>query len=329
MKTERLYVLAANYNQAQLWARNNGIPWSLCRYITDSRTIEGLGAFHFVHVPPAYRRHDYFEIRGRLNHRVIMHGAKELTTFESLDQWLNEQKRRQQLIDQQAHVSNENSIAMSKWSKIKSFFLRLMRWFSIAFLIGALCGAIEIMNHACFGQEVVLDGVARLTFTDGPRSSEWSGVAISEDTVLTCEHHNHSGKVRIEFCVDQHGSPDRVCVEGQIVKVNDAMDLSLISYRAPKWARVRFYRLNAVEGNGQIKGFLRGQPVIRKASPGRRGIRFNGRLMVEVNAITDSGMSGSPLIVNDDVSGILLGGDSGGISHCVSVGTVRSFLEGR
>ena len=187
--------------------------------------------------------------------------------------------------------------------------------------------AVVALAHAnlVFGQEISLDGVARLTWTDGRESVEWSGVAISEDRVLTCEHHNKTGDVRIEFATE---GKTRVSVPGRIIKVNDSMDLSLISYEAPGWASVRFYGIDDVKANGEIRGYLRGSAVTRRAPRGREGITFGGRPMVEVLAVTESGMSGSPLLVEGSVCGILLGGANDGVSHCVSPATIREFLKG-
>jgi hypothetical protein len=50
--------------------------------------------------------------------------------------------------------------------------------------------------------------------------------------------------------------------------------------------------------------------------------------MVEVLAVTESGMSGSPLLIEGSVCGILLGGADDGVSHCVSPVTIREFLKG-
>jgi hypothetical protein len=106
------------------------------------------------------------------------------------------------------------------------------------------------------------------------------------------------------------------------------MDLSLISYEAPGWASVRFYGVDDIKANGEIRGYLRGSAVISRAPPGRSGITFSGRPMVEVLAVTESGMSGSPLLIEGSVCGILLGGADDGVSHCVSPVTIREFLEG-
>jgi hypothetical protein len=88
-----LYIFASNSSAAQMWARRNGIAWKQCRYIQGVRSLKGIGSFVFVHVPSAYSRPDYRELREILNYKVRIHGAVELDTFDALDKWLKEQRK--------------------------------------------------------------------------------------------------------------------------------------------------------------------------------------------------------------------------------------------
>lgn len=176
---------------------------------------------------------------------------------------------------------------------------------------------------AC-GQEV--DGICQITHETDNGSTRWCGVAISDKEVLTCAHHRVTGSVRIEFCAEKHGSPYRISVPGRIVRSDVKRDLSLIRYEIAPWMRMRSYVVGWPKGQAAIKGFLGSSCEVREGLPGRKGLEVEFFPVVEIRTTCQQGLSGSPLVHDYTVGGILIG-SGGGVSHCVSPETILDWLE--
>lgn len=175
-----------------------------------------------------------------------------------------------------------------------------------------------------FGQE--LDGICSITAFEKGGTSTWCGVAISGTEVITCAHHRTDGPVRLEFCVSEHGNTTRVTVPGEITRSDRLRDLSLIRFSTPRWLRVRSYVVGRVKGRPAVKGFLNGSCEVREGTLGRKGSAVDGYEVVELNAVCQQGLSGSPLVEGNTVGGILIG-SGGGVSHLVSPETIREWLK--
>lgn len=190
----------------------------------------------------------------------------------------------------------------------------------------ALC--LVLSSFRCYGQTV--DGVCRLVTP----TLQWSGVAISDSEVLTVEHHNlrPGEKVRIEFPVDRHNGEVRVSIVGEVAKVDDAMDLSLIRYSAPKWLKVKSYELSPSRiplrkrEKVEIRGFIWDQAMLTNATLFTDDRTVRGHVINTFNAQAVQGMSGSPVIFQGSLVGIQFGGDKR-VTDAVTVRTVETFLR--
>ena len=188
------------------------------------------------------------------------------------------------------------------------------------YLILALCIA-----TSCSAQDA--DGICQITkYADDGTTTQWCGVAISKDRVLSCGHHRSTGDVRIEFCLGEYGSPYRVVVPGKILRADTKRDLSILSYEAPPWMRLRTYVVGRPKGQPSIRGFLRGSCEVRQGLPGREGLKVDGFIVREILTDCQQGLSGSPLVSGYTVGGILIGSGDG-VSHCVSPETILEWLE--
>lgn len=188
-----------------------------------------------------------------------------------------------------------------------------------------LLALIIFLGQSCvFGQD--LDGICRITWQQDSETREWCGVAISDTQVLSCGHHGVTGPVRLEFCVGKHGESTRVSVPGVVYRSDVARDLSLIRYEAPTWAKVKVYRVGRLQGRAAVRGFLRGSCAVREGLPGRQGGKVDGFEVVELRVACEQGLSGSPLVEDQTVGGILIG-SGGGVSHLVDPGTIERWVE--
>lgn len=183
------------------------------------------------------------------------------------------------------------------------------------------------VGMAC-GQE--FDGVCRLS---GP-TAQWSGVAISDTQILTVAHHNQTGDLRAEFPEGSHGSFNRVGVKARVIRSDSRKDLSLLSYEAPAWLKIKSYPISREKGKGRVRGFIGDQPLTSPVRVIRTDGMVNGYSVISMKAPdleyldTLSGMSGSPILTDKGVRGIQFGQvQAEKTVEVVSIETILLFLE--
>jgi len=187
----------------------------------------------------------------------------------------------------------------------------------VGFCIGMACG-----------QE--FDGVCRLS---GP-TAQWSGVAISDTQILTVAHHNQTGDLRAEFPEGFHGSFNRMGVKARVIRSDSRKDLSLLSYEAPAWLKIKTYPISREKGQGTVRGFILDQPLSSPVRVFRTDGSVNGYPVISMKAPalehldTLSGMSGSAILTDKGVRGIVFGQiQEEERVEVVSIETILLFLE--
>ena len=183
-----------------------------------------------------------------------------------------------------------------------------------------------LLVQPALAQTVELDAPCLIYKAEQDSRSDWCGVAISRTEILSCGHHRETGDVRVEFPLGRYGSTERLSLPATVVKLDQKKDLSLIRYEAPEWASIRLVKPGRVKGPSEVQGFLRGSVASRKGLLGRADLQVDGFPVVEIVAVCESGMSGSPLIEGDTLGGILIG-SGGGVSNMVDPETIKKFLE--
>lgn len=185
-------------------------------------------------------------------------------------------------------------------------FDQMMNWFFGFVFCCILAGfAIVALCNAACGQE--FDGVCRLS---GP-TAQWSGVAISDTQILTVAHHNQTGDLRAEFPEGSHGSFNRMGVKARVIRSDSKKDLSLLSYEAPAWLKIKTYPISREKGKGTVRGFIGDQPLSSPVRVIRTDGVINGYPVISMKAPdleyldTLSGMSGSPILTDNGVRGIM------------------------
>lgn len=168
------------------------------------------------------------------------------------------------------------------------------------------------------------EGVCRIT----AGNSHWSGVVIGPGKILTCAHHKSKGPFKAEF--RRGAGLDYVSVTCELVKSNEAMDLSLLKFDTKETVKPRIYKLRKAAPN-RIWGFLHGTtPKTFKVTPGATNYSMEGRDIIDMTGegITSPqhGMSGSPVFADWDVVAIQFGGNGSSI-NAVSYDTIQEFLK--
>jgi hypothetical protein len=200
--------------------------------------------------------------------------------------------------------------------------------FKVLLLIAVFIAIVGFFVGAACGQE--FDGVCRLS---GP-TAQWSGVAISDTQILTVAHHNQTGDLRAEFPEGSHGSFNRIGVKARVIRSDSKKDLSLLSYEAPAWLKIKSYPISREKGQGTVRGFIGADPLTSPVRVIRTDAAVNGYGIVTMKAPdleyldTLSGMSGSPILTDKGVRGIQFGQvQSEKTVEVVSIETVLLFLE--
>lgn len=203
--------------------------------------------------------------------------------------------------------------------------------FVIRFLLALLLVVVAYFVtccNPCSGQE--FDGVCRLS---GP-TAQWSGVAISDTQILTVAHHNQTGDLRAEFPEGSHGSFNRMGVKARVIRSDANKDLSLLSYEAPAWLKIRSYPISREKGQGVVRGFIMDQPLSSPVRVSRTDGSVNGYPVISMKAPdleyldTLSGMSGSAILTDKGVRGIQFGQvQAEKTVEVVSIETILLFLE--
>lgn len=200
---------------------------------------------------------------------------------------------------------------------------------SIPFLIimAVVCALLWACDP-CSGQE--FDGVCRLSGS----TAQWSGVAISDTQILTVAHHNQTGDLRAEFPEGSHGAFNRMGVKARVIRSDVKKDLSLLSYEAPAWLKIKTYPISREKGMGRVRGFISGDPLTSPVRVIRTDAAVNGYGVITMKAPelehldTLSGMSGSPILTGTGVRGIQFGQvQAEKTVEVVSIETILLFLE--
>jgi len=185
-----------------------------------------------------------------------------------------------------------------------------------------------VLTSQAFAQQA--DGICWIykTFDDGT-IVDWCGVAVSDQHIASCGHHGVSGDVRVQFCIEKHGSKFTLNVPGKIVATDMTPDLSVITFEMPKGFKVKSYgRIGRAKKNPEVIGYLMGKAEVRRGPIGRVGNLRNGLPITEVQLIATEGMSGSPLIEDGVLCGILTGTDKRrGTSDYVDPQVLADFLN--
>lgn len=198
----------------------------------------------------------------------------------------------------------------------------------VLLLIAVFIAIVGFCGGMACGQE--FDGVCRLS---GP-TAQWSGVAISDTQILTVAHHNQTGDLRAEFPEGSHGSFNRMGVKARVIRSDSKKDLSLLSYEAPAWLKIRSYPISREKGQGTVRGFIMDQPLSSPVRVSRTDAAVNGYGIVTMKAPaleyldTLSGVSGSPILTDKGVRGIQFGQvQAEKTVEVVSIETILLFLE--
>jgi len=189
---------------------------------------------------------------------------------------------------------------------------------------GIVFAVAMLLASQAYGQQI--DGIGWIVKHNGDQIIDWCGVAISDRHILTCGHHEQTGNVRIEFCAEKHGSEVRLIVPGTIIATDMNRDLSVIEYKAPKWAKIKHYKIGRAKKSPAVTGFLSGVCQVRPAKFSQRKPLRNGYPIIELHVDVQVGMSGSPLLEDDMICGILTGTHRG-LSDCVDPQVIADFLN--
>lgn len=179
-----------------------------------------------------------------------------------------------------------------------------------------------LLSAPAIGEE--LDGVCRLSVS----GAQWSGVAISENRILTVAHHRLpvGTFVRAEFGIGRHGAFDRVSVNARLLKNDIRKDLSLLEYGSPHL--VRPYRIGHTCNVGEtarIAGYIGDAPMELECLLTPTDGTVDGVKVLEFRGKAVSGMSGAAAIKDGSTVGIQFGGGDQSI-NAVSVESIREFM---
>ena len=175
-------------------------------------------------------------------------------------------------------------------------------------------------------QQYTAEGVCRISSDN----AHWSGVVIGPGQILTCGHHQKKGPFKAEF--RKGVGFDFVSVECKLVKTDEEMDLSLLSFEVTEKVRPRIYKLRKAKPD-RIWGFIRGETAktFRVFPYDAKIRRKNGypslKMRAEGVTVSQHGMSGSPVFAGTDVTAIKWGGDGADV-YAVDYDTIQKFLSG-
>lgn len=176
-------------------------------------------------------------------------------------------------------------------------------------------------------KQINVDGLCKLK----SGNMSWSGVVIAPGFILTCAHHEQRDGFFVRFPI-AFGSEDYCQLKCQLVKSDEAADLSLLRFEPVDMITVKAYPVaeqapDAVE----IPGYFEGDkpkrvPVKRKDMRARvKGIAVDDFIGEGITS-PQFGMSGSPLLTSDGrVAGIQSLGLRNEIA-AVSLESISTFL---
>lgn len=172
------------------------------------------------------------------------------------------------------------------------------------------------------------DGVCRIRVGE----NTWSGVAISQNLVLTVAHHDETEGFFVEF-PSSFGSSTYARVSAELVSSNKDADLSVLRINPPNLVTVQPYSLSSLPQDAiELPGYLSGKDPkkisirnlrkIVKAS----GFDFDTYLGSGISS-PQFGMSGSPLLTKEKQIAGLQSGGKGGEIVAIKLDTIRQFIE--
>lgn len=194
--------------------------------------------------------------------------------------------------------------------------------YSLVLVIAILC------NSPVRAQE--FDGICRLSTTAGV---QFSGVAVSDTTILTVAHHDTAvgGTILVELPEGKHSSRTRLKLHATVQKLDTGADLCLLQFSMPKWATVRPYRVAHKATTADtvvIRGYITESPMQLTPTLIRRGDILQGRdtLVDAYYGQAIVGMSGALVTAVDsnELIGIQLGGDPA-LVHVITLPTIHDF----
>jgi len=191
--------------------------------------------------------------------------------------------------------------------------LRLITWAMLA------------MSSNAFGQD--LDGVCRLSSL----GKQWSGVAISDDRILTVAHHGlrPGDTIRADFGIGSHGSFERVSLKAKLIKSDVRKDLSVLEYNRSRFV-VKSYPIGRECGKGDvvlIAGYIHDEAMQLRCPLTSLDTEVDMIRVLEFRGQGVSGMSGAPVLFDGRTAGVQFGGDST-VINAVRVEAIVEFLEG-
>lgn len=169
-----------------------------------------------------------------------------------------------------------------------------------------------------------LDFVTRVFLTTPEAQYTSTGILIDRDLVLTNHHAiEGDGKITVELA---NGD----VLPAKIVKSTKVQDLALLQISPVSMATVTLGNVPRTDQPVRIYGFARGTTYRESAgimTGPARPAETERDTMFTTDAGVIQGMSGGPVLnENSQLVGVLFGGDEEG-SFCVSIATVREFLD--
>lgn len=164
-------------------------------------------------------------------------------------------------------------------------------------------------------------------------SSKWSGIAINDNQILTCAHHESVDDIVAKFATNN----GLISVNCSLIKSDRARDLSLLSYVKPESVDLQNVKIVDYYASN-ISGYISGEDsntinVNTRIGSGDKILKVSMRGVKQLplsgdNSYTEIfGMSGSPVLtINGDICGILWGGNSNDMS-AVDYDTIIKFLD--
>lgn len=172
------------------------------------------------------------------------------------------------------------------------------------------------------------DGVCRIRVGE----NKWSGVAISEDLVLTVAHHDETEGFFVEF-PSSFGSTNYARVSAELVSSNKDADLSILRINPPDLVTVQPYSLSSLPEDAiELPGYLSGRDPKKISIRNLRrivkadGFDFDTYLGAGISS-PQFGMSGSPLLTKEKQIAGLQSGGKGGEIVAIKLDTIRQFME--
>lgn len=183
-----------------------------------------------------------------------------------------------------------------------------------------------VLSSGSFGQD--LDGVCRLSSL----GKQWSGVAISDDRILTVAHHglNPGDTIRADFGIGSHGSFERVSLKAKLIRSDVRKDLSVLEYSRNSFG-IKSYPIGQECSKGDvvlIAGYIHDDAMQLRCPLTSLDTEVDMIKVLEFRGQGVAGMSGAPVLFDGCTAGVQFGGGST-IINAVKVEAIREFLEGR